>query len=198
MESFVFRPMTWPVFRIFSRNQLVRTSDRIEAAVVTLAALVVVVAAACAGAFGTIVYDASTHKYLEQAKARHPIVAIAIEDGKTTVTPETIASTVHVRWQANGIARTDVVDCHADVKAGEPLQVWVDAHGNRVDPPASPVCAGLDAVSFAIVAWLGAVLAVILAVSAARARINRTRDAQWEKEIRCVIDDGGGRTNTSQ
>lgn len=59
----------------------------------------------------------------EQAQARHPVVAIAVEDSNTTVVPETTASTVRVRWQANGIDHADVLDCDPDVKTGEPLQV---------------------------------------------------------------------------
>jgi len=49
MQSFVIRPMTWPVLRLFSRNPLIRSCDRIETAVVTLAGLLIVIAAACAG-----------------------------------------------------------------------------------------------------------------------------------------------------
>ena len=75
MESYVIRPMTWPVLRLFSRNPLMRTSDRIEAAVVTLAGLLVVIAAACAGAIGTMIHDTETQKYLQQARTRHAVVA---------------------------------------------------------------------------------------------------------------------------
>ena len=62
MESFVIRPMTWPVLRLFSRNPLIRSCDRIETAVVTLAVSLVVIAAACAGVIGTMIH-------------RHPVTA---------------------------------------------------------------------------------------------------------------------------
>ena len=57
MQNFVIRPMTWPVLRLFSRSPLIRVSDRIEAAVVTLAVLFVVIATACAGVVGTMIHD---------------------------------------------------------------------------------------------------------------------------------------------
>ncbi len=44
MESFVIRPMTWPVLRFFSRSPLMRTTDRVEAAVAALAIAQVVAA----------------------------------------------------------------------------------------------------------------------------------------------------------
>ncbi len=40
MQSFVIRPMTWPVLRVFSRNPLIRASDPIETAVVTLGRII--------------------------------------------------------------------------------------------------------------------------------------------------------------
>ena len=140
MESFVIRPMTWPVLRLFSRNPLIRTSDRIEAAVATLAGLLVVIAAACAGVIGTMIHDTETQNYLEQARTRHAVVATAVDDSKPAASPETTASTVHARWQVNGLAHADVLGWDYAVKAGDPLQIWVDGDGNRVDRP-TPVAA---------------------------------------------------------
>jgi hypothetical protein len=68
MESFVIRPTTWPVLRLFSRNPLMRNSDRIEAAAAALAGLLIVIAAACAGVIGTMIHDTETQNYLEQAR----------------------------------------------------------------------------------------------------------------------------------
>ena len=82
MQSFAIRPMTWPVLRLFSRNPLIRTSDRIETAVVTLAVLLVVIATACAGVVGTIIHDNQTQKYLQQAQTRHAVVATAVDDSE--------------------------------------------------------------------------------------------------------------------
>ena len=46
------------------------------------------------------------------------------------------------------------------VKAGEPLKVWVDRNGNRVDAPAPTSQAGVDAVCVAYGAWQTVALAV--------------------------------------
>jgi hypothetical protein len=56
----------------------------------------------------------------------------------------------------------------------------------------------MDAMTVAVVGWLIVALAAALVVAAVRARASRMRDAQWENDIRCLIDDDGGRTNTSQ
>lgn len=198
MESFVIRPMTWPVLRIFSRNPLVRTSDRIEAAVTTLAGLLVVIAAACAGVIGTMIHDAETQNYLEQARTRHAVVATAVDDSKPVDSPETTAFTVHARWQLNGIVHADALGWGYTVKAGDPLQIWVDDDGNRVDQPTPIARADIDALTAAVVGWSIVALAAALVVATVRADVNRTRDTQWEREIRSLVEDDGGRTNSSQ
>jgi hypothetical protein len=197
MESFVIRPTTWPVLRLFSRNPLMRTSDRIEAAVVTLACSVVVIAAACAGAVGTIIHDTESQKFLQQAQTRHAVVATAIDDSKPAASSETTASTVHARWQLNGINHAGVLGWDYAVKADDSLEIWVDGDGRRVDRPTPVERAAADALSAAVVGWLIVVLAAAQVVYVVRAHVNRMRDAQWDREIRYLVDDDG-RTNRSQ
>jgi hypothetical protein len=197
MQSFAIRPMTWPVLRLFSRNPLIRTSDRVQAAVVTLAVLLVVIAAACAGILGTIIHDTEARNFLQQVQTRHAVVARAIDDSKPAARSETTASTVYARWQLNGLNHADVLGWDYAVKAGEPLEIWVDADGNRVNRPTPVERAAADALSAAVVGWLIVVLAAAQVVRAVRAHANRMRDAQWEREIRSFVDDDG-RTNRSQ
>jgi hypothetical protein len=198
MQSFVIRPMTWPVLRLFSRNPLVRTSDRIETAVAALAVVLVVLATACAGVFGTIIHDNQSQKYLQQAQTRHAVVATAIDDSESAVAPETTAFTVHARWRFNGIHHTDLLGWTSAVKAGEPLHIWVDEQGNRVEGPSPVERATVDALSAAVIGWLIVVAAAAQVLLAVRAHARRMRNAQWERDIRCLIDDEGGRTNRSQ
>jgi hypothetical protein len=198
MESFAIRPMTWPVLRLFSRNPLIRTSDRIETAVVPLAVFLVVIAAACAGIVGTIIHDTEARNFLQQAQTRHAVVATAIDDSKPAVRSETTASTVYARWQLNGIDHANVLGWDYTVKAGEPLPIWVDADGNRVDQPTPIARAAMDALTVAVVGWSIVALAATQVVATVRAHMNRMRDAQWEREIRSLVEDDGGRTNSSQ
>ena len=198
MQSFVIRPMTWPALRLFSRNPLIRTSDRIETAVVTLAVILVVIATACAGVLGTIIHDNQTQKYLEQARTRHAVVAMAIDDSQPAVPPETTAFTVQAQWRLNGIDHADLLGWNSSAKAGEPLQIWVDDSGQRVEQPSPVERAAVDALSAAVIGWLIVVAAAAQVVVLVRAHATRIRNAQWERDIRCLIDDDGGRTNRSQ
>jgi hypothetical protein len=124
------------------------------------------------------------------------VVAKAVDESKPAASPETTASTVHARWQVNGVDHADVLGYA--VKAGEPLQIWVDSDGNRVDQPTPIARADMDALSVAIVGWLIVAVAAARVVATVCAHVNRMRDAQWEREIRSLVEDNGGRTNSSQ
>src|SRR5277367_897233 len=159
MRIFVIRPTTSPVFRLFSRNPLIRTSDRIQAAIVTLALSVVVVAAPVAWGVGTKIRDAETHKYLQQAQARHALVAKATDDSKPSDAFGAAPVTVKVRWQLNGTDHTQVLGWDYAVKAGDPLQIWVNANGNQVEGPTPIGRAVVEGVIAAFVGWWIVVLA---------------------------------------
>jgi hypothetical protein len=197
MESKAIRPKTLPVLRLFSRDPLVRASSRMEAALVTLVVSVVVLAAACAGVLGTLTYRAETQSYRDQLQTRHAVVATAVDDSKTVVSPDATAFTVEARWQANGITHTGAIGWDDAVKAGERLQIWVDADGNPVTPPTPNELAGPEAVIAAVAAWFIMVLAAVPVLALVRANASAKRDAQWDKDIRSLVEDGGGRTNTS-
>jgi hypothetical protein len=198
MESFAIRPMTWPVLRLFSRNPLVRTSDRVEAAGIALAVSVIIIAAAFAGIIGMNIHDTETQQFVEQARARHTLVATAVDDSQPELSTGTTTSMVYARWQLNGINHADVFGWDYAVKTGDHLRVWVDVDGHRVDPPTPVQRAAADALSVAVVGWLIVVLAAVQVVAAVRAHAVRMREAQWEKDIRCLVDEGGGRSNHHQ
>jgi hypothetical protein len=199
MHNSVIRPTTLPVHRLFSRNPLLRASDRIGTAAVTMAALLLVVAAAvCAGVLGTLIYGAETQNYRAQAQTRHAVVATAVGDSNRAVPPETTAFTVDAQWQANGINHVGVIDWDDAVKAGDRLQIWVDANGNPVARPTPPGLAAAEAVTAAVVAWLIMVLAGAPVVAAVHAHAAQMREAQHEQDIRDLVHDDSGRTNPSQ
>ena len=198
MQSFVIRPMTWPVLRLFSRNPLTRVSDRIETAAVALGALLIVIATACAGVVGTMLHDSQAQKYLEQQQTRHAIVARAFDDSEPTASPEATSYTVLSAWRFNGTNHTEQIGWTNFVKAGDPLNIWVDDRGNRVAPPRPVARAAVDAFSAAVVGWFIVIAAIAHVVNAVRARASRMRDAQWEQAIRELVDEDGGRTNRPQ
>jgi hypothetical protein len=186
----------WWLLRACRRNPLVRGSDRLELLIIALGVFVVLVATACAGALGTAVHDARSRVYIEQAQTRHTVIARAIDDSTMVRTVDDNAATrVDARWQVDGTEHTGRFNWDHTVRNGDPLTIWVDPDGNRVDAPAPTSRAGVDAVGVAYAAWQTVAFAVGGLTCWVRSRLNRRRDSAWERDIRRLIDDDGGRTN---
>jgi hypothetical protein len=195
MQSVEYVPR-WRMLRACGRNPLVRGIDRVELLIVVLGILVALVSVAYAGALGTAVHDARSRVYIAQAQTRHTLIATATEDSTiVSRVDDSTATRVNARWQVDGTEHSGIFNWDHAVKTGDPLMIWVDRNGDPVDPPAPTSQAVEDAVGVAYVAWQSVVLVTAALVWLGRSYLDRRRDSAWERDIRCLIDDGGGRTN---
>jgi hypothetical protein len=195
MQSVEYAPR-WRMLRACGRNPLVRGIDRVELLIVALGILVALVSVAYAGALGTAVHDARSRVYIAQAQTRHTLTATAMKDSTiVSRVDDSTATRVSARWQVDGIEHAGTFNWDHAVKTGDPLTIWVDHNGDRVDPPTPTSQAAQDAVGLAYVAWQAVVLVTACLVWLGRSYLDRRRDSAWERDIRCLIDDGGGRTN---
>jgi hypothetical protein len=175
------------------RNPLVRTSDRIELLIIAIVVLITLAATACAGALGTAVHDARSRVYLAEAQTRHTVIATAIAKSTTVSRVRDHAVTsVYARWQVAGTAHTDGFTMDGPVKTGDPLMIWVDHDGNRVDASTPTSQAGVDAVGVAFAAWQAVLFTAIGLVCWGRSRLDRRRISGWERDLRSLAYDGGG------
>lgn len=190
METFTLDPRRWRIARIFGHNPLLRRSDRIEAAVVVLALVAALVAVPVAGVVGAVVYGARAHLYLQESYERH-LVTGTVADARRADPGTTV---VQARWPATVGERTGTLRLSTPVKPGESIDFWVDIDGNPSPPPTPAWHAVADGAATAATVSLLVGVGLTSLVAAARSRLDRARDAQWEREIRCLADDGG-RTN---
>jgi hypothetical protein len=159
---------------VLGRNPLLRVSDRVEALVIVFAIISSLVAAPVAGAVGTAVYAGRHQLYVGEAQTRHQATA--------TVTGDAGWSGVVVENPA---------------KAAEKSGFWVDSDGNQVDPPTPAWHAAVDGIRAGAAILLIVVAAAATLVIVAHSRLGQMRDAQWERELRCLADDDGGRNDRS-
>jgi hypothetical protein len=187
METFTLDPRCWRVGRIFGRNPLLRRADRIEALVTLVAIVVSLVAIPLAGVVGAVVYGARDSRYAQEAHERHAVMATVADTGiagsGTTV--------VQARWPVAAGERTGSLELTSAAKVGERIEIWVDKDGNPVAPPTPTWHAVGDAVATAEAILLLVVVGMTSLVTGVRSRLDRARDAQWERELRCLEEDGG-------
>lgn len=162
MLSFTLDPRRWWLACAFSRNPLVRGTDRVEALVIVLVSVVCLLAAPVAGAVGTAVYDARRQQYAAEVRTDH--------------TADSISNN---RAKAVGVS-----------------DIWA-SNTKRVDPPTSTARAGAEGVCAGAAILLSVVAAAVTLVASTHLRLSRIRNANWERELRCVANEDGGRDNRS-
>ncbi|WP_328358740.1 hypothetical protein OG976_05040 [Mycobacterium sp. NBC_00419] len=195
MDTIVPGPRGW-FWRLFARNDLVRRSDRIESVVSILAVVVVLLALPVAGAIGTAVHASRSAVYQEQVRTRHTVAARVLADSTSSVRPYAASFDVHARWRDRGRAHEGVFGLDRPASTGEQLTIWVDEAGDYAGPPTPHRRAVSDAVVAGVVLWLSVVTVVAALTGLVRFRIERRRHAQWDRELRGLVGDGGGRTST--
>jgi hypothetical protein len=187
MQWFTVAWWRWRLAQAFGRNPLVRTSDRIEAAVMALAIAVSLAAMPVAGAVGTAVHDAQSRAYAAEQQERHRVT--------TTAKPESGASplgrVVAARWPVGDVENAGSFQWND----GTSSEVWLDRQGRQVGPPAPSWHADADAVIAAMGIWLSVTAAAAILVALVRRWLKHARSAAWNRDIAILVDDTGGRTN---
>lgn len=196
VDTFTFALGRAWLIRLFGRNPLIRASDRVEALILLAATVLVLVAAPVAGAVGTSVYDTRNRAYAEQALTRHTVTATVVSDSVAIIRPYTVTISVQARWMANGTTHDGSFVWDRPVRSGDDVTIWVDNNGKYAGPPASRHRAAADAIGVGLVVWLSVAAAAATLVAVVRFRLDQRRHADWARELRCLADDDGGRTNS--
>lgn len=191
----VYLRHSW-LIRAFGHNPLVRTSDRVEAALLVLACVTVLVLTPVAGAISTAVHEDRSHHYSQEASARHAVVAVITGEPTSTILENRVRVTAPVQWWVGGRERSGVTEVDPQAEAGDQLQLWIDADGDQAGQPPSSWRAGTDAAVAGAGFWSAAVSLVAGMTLWLRGRLARRRDSRWEREWELWTSDGGGRTGS--
>jgi len=192
------------MIRAVGRNPLVRTSDRVEALILMLVFATALVVTPVAGAIGTAVHDTHARAYVEQAQDRRPVTAVVTDKPSATVIEDAIAMSEHapmvvrapVLWRADGVDHTEALKVDPEARIGDRVDLWVDGSGHRVAAPKPMSQAGIDAMVVGAASWFGLMAGVAGLTASVRAGLTRRRDIGWDRELRALVDNGGGRTGS--
>ncbi|MBW8711385.1 MAG: hypothetical protein JF631_10135 [Mycobacterium sp.] len=193
MQWFTVAWWRWRLAQARGRSPLVRTSDRIEVAVMALAVAVLLAAMPVAGAIGTSVHDGHARAYAAEQQDRHRVAATATKD--STASPRGAVSVVAARWQVGDVENAGSFTWNSPVENGSSVDIWVDRQGRHVGPPTPSWHAGVDAIVAAVGFLLSVTAVAALLVASARRLLRRTRYAGWNRDIASLVHDDGGRTN---
>ena len=83
-----------------------------------------------------------------------------------------------------------------EAKVTNRVDIWVDGSGHQVAAPTPMSQAGIDALVVGSASWLGLMAGVAGLSALVRAGVTRRRDIGWDRELRTLVDNGGGRTGS--
>ncbi|OBS03171.1 hypothetical protein BHQ23_06670 [Mycobacterium gordonae] len=175
METFAVNPPRW-LWVLFSRNPLIRASDRLEALAAVVMLTLALLAIPIAGAVGTAVYDARSAHHAAQAQSRTAVTATVID-----LPARSDPTRVKARWFAAGTEHTGLVQARSAPKVGESVEISVNPDGSYAGPP--HLSAAREAVLVALAVWLNATAAGLLGYAGIRSVLNRKRLAGWRPEL---------------
>lgn len=184
METFTLDPSRWRIARVFGRNPLLRRADRIESLIMLVALVVSLVAVPVAGVFGAVTYGARDQVYTREAHERHRVMATIID----ALVEDLGVVVVQAKWPGPNGERNGPLVVTEQAKVGGTIEMWVDADGNPVDPPSPTWLAVGEAVGVAVVTALAATMTMAALVAVVRSRLDRARDALWERDIKLLAE----------
>lgn len=172
----------------FTRNPLVRWSDRLEAALVIGAVLLALLAIPFAAAAGSEAYAEGRKRVAEEMANRQEAIAVLLADAPPVQvrldgvpTDEKVEATA--RWAApGGLIREGVVTVDAGSATGNEVRIWLDTSGHPVKAPATDADALSRGIGVGVGLWLGWLTLVMGVFLVCRAALARGRAAVWARE----------------
>jgi hypothetical protein len=181
MEIFTV-PLARRLFgRLFGRNPLIRTTDRVEALILVLAVAASLIAIPVSAAVGTAVHDSRSRLYAEQVQTRRPVTATVTGESHPRRNVERPTVTAPARWFAAGAERTGDVTAPLTAKVGDDIEIWIDDDGLPVARPMNT--ARDEALAFAVATWWGVSLMTVALFARARITLDRLRYDRWQQSF---------------
>jgi hypothetical protein len=177
-----------------ARNALIRRSDRRQARALLIVIVLSLIVMTAAAAAGSAVYDGRVQTFAAERLARHQIAVLATANSTPANVGYSKYQVTPVRWNFGHDTHTDQLLTTHTVKAGVSQSIWVDSGGNQVEAPRLDQDAVAEAVAAALALWLGFTGVGAGAWLILRSRLDRSRYADWDKDLDDLADEGG-RTN---
>lgn len=178
---------------------LARASDRAQAAILLASLLVAVLLLPVVVGLGLAVDRNLVADSARQRAQGHVVVATLLRDAPPVAVDgagQLVAGSVQTpaRWRgSDGTMTQGRVPADRGLRAGSPVQVWVDAAGRPAPRPVTAARAAAIGVLVGAAAWATAVLVLALGFWLVRRGLDRHRSRAWSREWALIAPDSSGR-----
>ena len=169
-----------------TRSPLRRSTDRVEAWVTAGAAVLVLCVALLAVVVAMGFYQRAQIEAAGKAARQTSVTAVLLTDAAAPPADTSEQGgagqvTVVARWPLpNGQQRTAPLWVYPYRHAGDRISIWIDARGNRVDPPTASATLIADAVGYGILFLTGGWVLIGSLWWTARRVLDRINAARWD------------------
>lgn len=160
------------------RNELRRTSDRIEAWSALALIIAFVPLAVLSAAWAVSWVHAGAAKEQGDGRLRQ-VTAVLVQAAPAAYVPNSATISARARWTFAGSVHVGSVPATPGTPAGTAVRVWVDAAGDVRPPPPTTAQVTARVVLAAIAAPVGVALGLWLVWYALRWLLDRRRLASW-------------------
>ena len=166
------------------RNELRRSSDRVEGVVVAVLMVAFVVAVVVAGLLAAHVYRTQQ----ATAASLRPTVAVLSWPGSITETPILHQATAMATWQLgdgatrSGLLTTDVAPGIYGQPAGASVQLWLGRTGVPAPPPQGAAGMAVGATMAGLAVVVGAATVLAFCYRLCQRGLDRRRIANWSSD----------------
>jgi len=169
-----------------TRSPLRRSTDRVEAWVTAGAAVLVLCVALLAAVVAMGLYQRAQAQAATTAAHQTSVTAVLLTD---PATPPADTSEQGGAGQATAVARWPLPHGQQRIAplwvytyrhAGDRIPIWIDARGDRVDPPKTSATLIADAVGYGILLFIGGGVLVALLWWTACGVLDRTNATRWD------------------
>lgn len=195
MQTFTFDLGAW-TRRLVGHNPLVRTADRVEAAITLLIALIAMLAVPIAAAAGTAIHERLVDEFAQERLSRKQVDATASAESREVPQMYAQPFLTEISWEVDGLIHTEVLRT-GYLGAGEHLVLWVDEAGNRTIRPPTDADAVVQAAGAACGLWAASLAPAAVVWLSLRGSLNRSRSRAWDRELDDLVDDEGRSNNSA-
>ncbi|WP_280260645.1 Rv1733c family protein [Nocardia abscessus] len=164
-----------------SANQLMRPSDRIEAAVRVIATIAVLIAVPVAGALATDAYADTSAEIRSEGTTKSLVHAVITEQPVRTAAHRYDA---RAGWDESGHTGDAVVPVREKTQLGDRVELWLDAEGTPTPRPRHPDTAVVAGIGVGVSVLVGVWLCGWCLVNGTARMLARQRSARWDREWR--------------
>lgn len=178
-------------------SPLVRRWDRVESRLLLSIAVLAVLTVPLFAGIGATVYSHQLAIVADQHASRSPATAVLLENAPVAtqrlIRGNPATAEVRASWvSASGVHHEVKVPVRYGAVKGTAVNIWLDANGDLTSPPRTPRDAAAVATYTTVAAWLACVVALAAIYLGLRARLNRARYADWERDWRRISRDSIG------